>query len=162
MCLACPVLQLPCSFIWFRIKAWNVVIVSRRQQQQQKRHCVSLLFTRTAKVILNTCLWSTAPDDCQLSPTLSIWPFDSHTHTLTHTHTHTHTHGHTHWVTEWLLARGSHSLSAGFSKHRPVYVCVTSLETIWLVRGPTNVCRMTAVRVCVFKTHTHMHTHTCT
>lgn len=105
------------------------------------RHCVNLLLPRTVKVILNTCLWSTAPDDCQPHPTLSIWHFDSHT--FQHTHTHR--------VRDyWLLA---------LTNRIPAFqtltcLCVTQLRMIGLVRAHQRA--ENDSRVCNL-THTHTH-----
>lgn len=96
------------------------------------RHCVSLFFTGTVKVILNTCLWTTAPDDCQLTPTLSIWPFDSHKHMQARAHTRTHTLSESHR----LLACGFNRLNPGFP-NIDLFICVTQLKIILLVIGPT-------------------------
>lgn len=146
-------------FIYFSQISWSYFII----------HCVaqwwkvavifsdtlSLPLTRTVKVILNTCLWSTAPDDCQLSPTLSICPFDSQTHIRTRTHTCTYTRRvrvRDYWLTaltDWILASQTQTC-----------LCVTQLDKIWLVRAHQRVQNDSngSVLECVYLKHTHIHT----
>lgn len=114
------------------------------------RHC--LLLTGVVKVILNTCLWSTAPDDCQLSPTLSIWPFDSRTHrrACVRAGTHSYTNTHAEWEiigswlqqTDWVLASQTQTC-----------LSVTRLEKIWLVGAHHRARNDGSEGGLVFKTH---------